>query len=201
MAVNEIYRASFEFTNPSADGSLFTTAHYRTSAVSTPISNSAEGQEIADDLVADVVADYLDLIEDTFTFVGVNVIGITDPLVGVSASSGSPGLLTTESLSMRSAPVVKLLTGIRGRSFRGRMFLMAPTEANQDGGVMGSAYITDLDTFMASIEVLVGASSNVYRQTIYSPTLSTPPTIFIDNLVTEAVVNPTLGSQRSRQTV
>lgn len=202
MAVNNIYRASFEFTNAAATGPMFFTAHYRTTNVASPISDAAEGQEIADELRDNGNTSYVNIISTTFTFVGVNVIGINKPLVGTSAASGLAGLLSSEALPMRSSPVVKLLTGLRGRSFRGRMFLMAPPETEQASGVLIGSYVSVIENFFGTIQRLsLGASGNIYDQTIFSPTLSNPPTTFIDNLVSASVVNTVMGSQRSRQEV
>lgn len=202
MSVNEIYKASVIFSAPGADGDMVYNLHYRTTEVNSPISNSAEGLEIAQE-VADITDDlYLPSLADAFTFERVDVIGITDPLVGQTVVVNLPGESANEVLPFRSAPVVKLLTGIRGRSFRGRVFLMAPAENQQDGGVLGGGTITAIDTYIADLNQLnQQPSTNVYRLTIYSETLSSPPTTFIDNLVATRLVNPTLGSQRRRQEV
>lgn len=202
MSVNEVYRASMIFNDPLASGDIVVTSHYRTSSVIVPISNPAEALEIAVEVVGAVNNDLLGLLSTTMTFTEVNVIGITDPFVGVTQVAGGTGSATGEALPMRSSPVVRLNTELRGRSFQGRMFLPTPTEINQAGGVLVPAYITAANIFIAAMQILTGATSgNTYRQTVYSRTLSTPPTIVVDNLVISSTLNATMGSQRRRQTV
>lgn len=202
MAVNDIYRASCIFGAVGADGDLVFTVHYRTTNVTTPISRQAEAQEIADELGGNVETVYMPLLPSEITFDKVDVIGITDDTVIASYGSGAVGTDAGQPVPLRSAPVIKLQTGLRGRSFNGRMFLMPPSESQQDGGVLAGNYIAALALFQATIQrISLQPSGNIYDQTIYSRTKSNPPVEYIDNLVSTAIVNPTMGGQRGRQKV
>lgn len=202
MALNDVYRASAIFTHPQGDGDLVFTRHYRTTTVATVVSGVVEAQEIATEYVNNVETQYLPHLPEDYTFVEMNVIGITDPTVTTTLASGLPGLIDGDAVAIRSAPVIKLGTGLRGRSFNGRMFLMAPPEANQDGGVITPAYVTLLEGFLGFIlRLSVTVSNNIYDSTIYSPTLSLAQETIVDTLITTQIVNSTMGSQRGRQKV
>lgn len=202
MAVNDVYRASAIFTSPTADGEMVFTTHFRTVTVNTVISRQQEGQEIADECRDTIDSLYLQEIGADITFQQVNVIGITDSTVGAVATSQSPGTAVGDSMAMRNAPVVKLLTGLRGRSYNGRIYLMPPPESVNAGGVLLASYVTDLETFVTGYRRLSQQpSTNIYDMTIYSPTLSGPSGPIIDNLVETIICNPQLGSLRSRQKV
>lgn len=202
MALNDVYRASMIYNHPNGDGDLVVTRHYRTTVVNTVVSGAVEAIGIALELNNNTEIQYLPFINDDYTYVECNVIGITDPLVGVTAPSGLPGQLLSAAVALRSAPVIKLSTGVRGRSFNGRNFLMAPSEDRQENGVLTGTHITEIDTYMGFIQRLaVNPENNIYDSTIFSLTLSTPPTIIVDTLVTGHTVNATLGSQRGRQKV
>ncbi len=82
------------------------------------------------------------------------------------------------------------------------MFLMAPTEDRQANGIITAGHIAEINNLLGFIlRLSVNPSSNVYDTTIFSKTLSTPPPLIVDNLVTTQITNATLGSQRGRQLV
>lgn len=201
MSVNQVYKATAKFLTAGNTGEMNFNIHYRTTNVVNAITNSEEAQEIADALVADILLNYLLFIPNSITFRGVAVIGVSDPLVGVIANANNSGAGGANALSFRSAPVVKLGTGLRGRSYNGRLYLMTVDESQQTGGLMLQTYIDSLVTVVDGWKSLTGlASTNEYEMTIYSPTLSTPGNI-IDNIVQSVSINPYLGTQRSRQDV
>ncbi len=202
MALNDVYRTSNIFTHPEGDGELIFTRHYRTTTVNTMVSGVLEATDIATELLNNIEVTYLPTLAATFTFVETVVIGITDPTVQFSLASGFPGQAGTEAVALRSAPVVKLGTGLRGRSFNGRMFLMAVTEDRQTGGVLSAPAIAEIDSLMGFIRRLsINVNNNVYDSTIFSLTLSTPPAIIVDTLINSEITNATMGSQRGRQVV
>ena len=82
------------------------------------------------------------------------------------------------------------------------MFLPAPTETRQTNGVISTDFQGILETWLADFAQLDDGSGNVFRFTVFSPTLSTFPSgPFIDNTITTMVVNRTMGSIRGRQEV
>lgn len=201
MAVNNVYKATYEFSAPDAAGPMNFNIHYRTVIDNTSQSAQAEAGEIAQEAVNTVLLDYIPLVPTPVTFIGVTVVGLTDPTALGQVASGANGGGGVNPVSYRNAPVAKLLSGQRGRSLNGRIFLMASDESQQTGGVMLATYITSLQAAVEAMRVLVGVTStNVYQATIYSEVLTGTGPI-VDNLVENIVVNPKFGTQRSRQDV
>lgn len=201
MAVNDVYKATAFFTAPTAEGEMTFNVHYRTVTVNTPEGDGQEALDIADRFRAMIELNYLLFIPTEVVFERVTVVGVTNPLIGVEQISGNTGGGGVNPLSYRSAPVVKLRSGLRGRSYNGRIYLLCPDESQQTGGTMLTTYVASLATFVESIRLLTGiVSLNEFQATIYSPTLSEGGPI-IDNIVESFVINPRLGSQRSRQSV
>lgn len=201
MAVNDVYKASVIFTSPNAAGEMEFNLHYRTTTVNVPISDSAEALDIAANMSAILQAEYFPVLPDVITLQRIDVVGISDPLVGVSFAVGVVGGDAGDVASFRNAPVMKLGTGLRGRSYNGRAYLMAPVDSRAENGVLTATYVnTTQDTFAALQVITAATSTNEYSLTIYSPTLSAGGPV-LDNLVTSWDMNPKCGSQRSRQDV
>lgn len=202
MAIDDVYKCSWIFTAPGADDEMVVTAHYRTIDVVNPISGSDEAFEIAQEARIDTENLYRSLITTNVTFVRTDVIGITDPLVTSTSASGLAGTAIGDTMAFRNAPVVKLLSGLRGRNYNGRQFWMAPPESAQNSGVLTVQYQGDIESFVNSLVVFNNVpSGNTYRMTVYSRTLSALQGVIVDSIVTQVVVNSVLGSQRSRQRV
>ena len=201
MAVNDVYKATIVFNAPNSAGEMQFSFHYRTVVVNTPLSRPDEAIDIAGNLGVVITNDYIPVLPEEITWLRTEVIGITDPTVGVTFSTNTPGTVVGRHTSLRVCPVVKLSTGLRGRSFNGRVYLMSPDESNLNQGVFNAGFVTALETFIDNAILIVAATStNEYQMTIYSPTLTgTGPVV--DNLVTGRTVNPKPGSQRSRMDV
>ncbi len=200
--LGDIYRCSAVWEAPGADGKMVFTAHFKTQEVQTPIGDFEEATEIAVEAFTTIDLLYLPFISDTFTLEEINVIGISNPLIGVTNPIGATGALAGDTLPLRSAPVAKLTTGLRGRSYNGRMFLLAPLESQQNGGTLTTAYQNALQVFIGGYRRFSqGASGNVYDMAIYSEVLSTAQGQPVANFVANWAVNNTLGSQRGRQRV
>lgn len=201
MPVNSVYRITARFTAPEADGEMNFNVHYRMTANISPVSEIEEATELGQAFNNDVSLNYMSLVPDDVTFIGSYVVGISNPQIGVLVNTSTGGGGGLNPLPYRSAPVLKFLTGTRGRSFQGRIYLMTIDESQQTSGVMLSTYITSIETFAASLLTQIGlVTTNEYSLTIFSPTLTgTGPVV--DNLVTARQLNPQLGSVRSRQNV
>lgn len=201
MAVNDVYKATAKFDAPDADGEMNFNIHYRTVTVNTPQGDTEEAQAIADTLVNQIALNYVLLMPTPITFLGVDVIGVTNPLIGVTSPASNPGGGGANPVSYRSAPVAKLLTGIRGRSYNGRIYLMTVDESQQTGGVMLPSYTASLQTAVESFRLLTDiATTNEFQATIFSKTLTGTGPI-VDNIVSTIQINPRFGTQRSRQDV
>ena len=202
MALNDVYKCSWIFTAPGADDEMVVTAHYRTIDVVTPGSGQDEAFEIAQEARLDCENTYLSIITPDITFERTGVIGITDPLVTSTSASGLPGVAVGDVMAYRNAPVVKLLSGLRGRTYNGRQFWMAPPESAQNAGVLTTSYTDTLRIFVNGLVVFNNVpSGNSYRMTIYSRKLTLQTGSIVDNLVTQVATNSVLGTQRSRQKV
>ena len=202
MSLGDVYRASAIFEVPGADGKMVFTSHFRTEVVNTVLTDFQEAADIAIEAASTIETFYMPFVSDQFIFEEVKVIGISNPLVGVSQVSNTAGSDTDDYVALRSAPVARLKTGIRGRSYNGRMFLLPCGEAQQNGGTMISSYVTSLTTFIAAYRRLSQQpSTNVYDMVIYSKKLSDASMTVVSNLVANWLVNDTMGSLRGRQTV
>lgn len=180
---------------------LMFNCHHRTVTVNTVLTDQEEALDIAQELVDTIISTYIPLLGDAITFQEVETIGISNPLVTATIIADTAGALAEQLVSLRSAPVIKLGTGLRGRSYNGRMFFMPPTEQQQSGGVLGATPQANIQLVVTAIRRLsTQPSTNVYDMTVYSPTLTGEGPV-VDNLVTVWSTNNTLGSQRGRQTV
>lgn len=202
MALNDIYRCTFEFSSPTADGNMVWVNHFRTTEVNSVISDLNEAVEIATENVGVVGSLYLQEITSNITFLGCTVVGITKPTVTTQVAVSNPGTAIGESVSMRDAPVIKLGTGLRGRSYNGRIYLMPPPESVNDGGTILASHCTDLETFVNGLKrVSTQPSGNKYDMVVYSRTLSVPPTSYVSTVVTTVSCNPKTGTQKRRMAV
>lgn len=195
MAVGDFYRASAIYSHPNATGEVVNLYDYEQTDIEVVKTEDQYCTEIAVELAQGVEADFLPSLSDAWTFLRVNCFNIDQPTFEGSASSGNVGGIAGDSVAIRSAPVVTKLTGFRGRSFRGRTFLPAPLEVDQDGGVITSGHQTVLQTFMDNQRILVHASGNRYVAVVYSEKLITGTQIGTYE------VKLTMGSIRGRQKV
>lgn len=139
---------------------------------------------------------------DVITLPTLDCFVVNDPLSEGATSPALTGGDIGDIVSRRTAVVVKKLTGLRGRSFRGRMFLPPPTEGRQANGEITPTYQGIIETWLTDFVQLDDGAGNVFRFTVFSPTLSTfPAGPFIDNPVSNLIVHLTLGSIRGRQDV
>lgn len=200
MAVNDIFQCSINWIiagNPAAN-----VLHFRQNSYDGLTSRPALCVILLDMMSDSINTFYRPDLATVITLPTQDCFVINDP---ISSGTNTPGLTggdASELISRRSAVVVKKLSGLRGRSFNGRFFLPAPTEGQQSGGVITGALQTVISTWLADFAQLDDGSGNVFRLTVFSPTLSTFPSgPFIDNTVLTMVVQTTLGSIRGRQKV
>lgn len=108
---------------------------------------------------------------------------------GIGLRSGS------DTLPLQAAAIITWRTGLAGRSRRGRSYLPSTIEGDigQAGGI-GSTYAGLLADFATDLLTMVTpVSLDEWQLHVWSPTLS------VATRVTEFVVRPYLGTQRSRR--
>ncbi len=200
MAVNDIFQCSINWVlagNPAAN-----VVHFRQTSWDGGTSRSDLCVILLGLIATSISTFYVPDLSNAVTLPTMDCFVINDPL---SAGTTAPGLVgsdISEMLSRRSSVVVKKLTGLRGRSFRGRMFLPPPTETRQQNGEINAAFQAIIEAWMVDFAALTDGASNIFRFSVFSPTLSTfPAGPFIDNIINAVVVHTTLGSIRGRQEV
>mgnify|MGYP000530197881 CR=1 FL=1 len=195
MPLNDIYRATVKFSNPVAPTDMVYVLHYQITNAGGQPDGFGEALELAQELVSQTETLYLPFIPNTHTLVGVDVIGVTDPLVQATWNSGVTGSDADQAVSLRNAVCVNWKTGVRGRSYDGGSNLMAPSESQQDSGVILPSYITDITPYLANIDSLLRPNLDEFSLGIYSRKLGvfTPVTTFI--------VRSTFSTVKSRQPV
>lgn len=183
MAQDDIYRAAFRYTAPGANpNGMVYVIHYQIESIITPVSDAEEASELAGELINRTQSLYLSHLPDAITFEDVEVIGVSNPLVGIKVSSGQNGLVPNQPVPYRNAVHTTNKTGLRGRSYNGRTNLMACSEGVQNGGVIDNSHLTGVFDYMNDIATPVGSvTSNAYRMGVYSKEklVFTPVTNFI----------------------
>jgi len=202
MALDDVFECAVTYAQPGADGELVNVLHYRQTTYDGVSSITAMGDLVSAQIIAGLDGNYMTSASDTLTLERVDWFAVTDPTFGGSVVSGTVGIIVSEALSIRSAPVIKKITAQRGRKFQGRWFMPTVTEDQQTRGIMNATIIGVLEGLAATLRVVNdGPEDNIFQMTVYSRKLSTPPAIVVDTLVTGFVVNPVLGSVRGRQKV
>lgn len=195
MAVDDIYQAVFSFNHPNGDGALSFSQHYRLDVINATRTEAQYALDLGTELVLECNALYMPHLSSDIEFVQVDVLNVTQPQYGNIQLSGVTGGLVEQCVSIRAAPVISKRSVLRGRSRRGRMFLMAPTEAQQSGGELNGAAKTLIQTFVNALLIVTPATSNIYQAVIWSKVLL-EATDQVQNLVRD-----TVGSIRGRQKV
>lgn len=202
MAVNDIYEIAVIYSNPNADGEMANVFHYRQTAYDTLSSDLDMLIDCMTFFQDDLEANYLPTLNSDFTLLRLDGFIVNKPLIGTSTFSSTAGGSSDEYLPLRSAPVATKTTGVRGRSFRGRSFLMPVAELDQNGGGFTGPAKAALQAIIDGwLQFENVTTTNIWKMTVFSATLSTPPTIFIDNIVQTYALRQVFGSIRGRQKV
>ena len=195
MSIGDVYRASILFNGTEADNPMIMTLHYQTNQISVPGTPADEAQEIAEGVSDIIVADYPPLMSNTLSYERTNVIGITEPTAQGSKVDITVGQSVTGVSSWRVAPVISWKSGLRGRSYNGRVFAMAPPEDNVGSGSLGGPYQTALFNLANNLATVTLANGNEYIVGTWSRKLQ----IFTQS--SGIIVRATVGTQKSRQKV
>lgn len=158
--------------------------------------------EICNQWISDWTTSAAPISSTDITLVGVEGWVYQAPTIAVAVSSGVTGSLVEELLPIRSSPVVKKNTGLRGRSYQGRFYSWPPTETQSNQGALTGAYELALNGFYNSIVTFVAGTGDTYALVVLSRVLSPlPPANPVNTLVTSVDVQGVAGSQRKRQKV
>lgn len=196
MALNDFYRTSIIFNHPNADGDVVNVVDFELLNIGTIVSEEEFCEELAQQVVTIVEAELLPALTDSWTLNQVTCFNITQPQFQGNDVSGSAGAIDNESVAIRSAPVATKRTGLRGRSFNGRMFLPSIPETNQDAGVMNAGLLAVLNTYVEELRNFsTTVNTNEYIMVVFSQLLLN------GTRVTSLSVRSTLGSIRGRQRV
>lgn len=194
MAQFETYNTVWSFTHPDAGNAISTGIDYR--LVSDPGGQSEFDimQALFDAIDPIIQADYLPLIATDFQLVQIEMFNHNAPQFGATFAVGQSGGISGQSVALRSAPVVSKRSALRGRSFRGRFYLMAPTEPDQSNGVLTGTYRTNIESFLSNMLSVIDATTGfAFNAEIWSTKLN------LGTPVTEFILRRTMGGQRKRQ--
>lgn len=123
----------------------------------------------------------------------------TAPAIEYTAALPDAGADTSEALPANAAAVIKWTTGIPGRSFRGRTYLMGLTVAMVEGNSLISSYVTALQTMGINLLDILNATD--YELVVVSKwSYGNARTQGLVTPITSAFVDPFVDSQRRRLT-
>lgn len=195
MAVNDVYQATAVYTSPLVDGDIVNVIHYRLTTLATPKTEDLLCLEIAVEIKDTYVNELNPSLPTDLTLDRVDCFNVDQPTFSNSTLSGDAGDVIGDALPPRNAPVISKKTGLRGRSFRGRMYLPFLSELQQNGGVITPAALVNIQDFADDLIVETAPSSNQWELTVYSAKLGS------DALVTSMVPRSEMGSVRGRKKV
>jgi len=132
--------------------------------------------------------------------------GITKPQIGGVGSvtqALNGGTAADQGVSMRTAAVVSKMTTMRGRHFRGRMYVPAIGEQAQSSGVLVAAAVGYLGVASNALRIVneAGLASPQFDMVVYSPSLSAETGQIVATEVASFRVRDVLGTIRGRQSV
>ncbi len=195
MAIDDFYRSTIVFTNPSADGEVVNVVDYQSTVLATPVSEIGQVGELAVEIKQTVEALLMPNLSAVWTLDRVDVFNITQPQFAATTPSGITGAVGVDSVSPRTAVIMSKKTGLRGRSFNGRMFSPSPPEDQQNNGVLEGTFVTIMQAYGDDLLVLTTPGLNEYKMVVFSEVL-------VDgNQVIVMIVRSDLGSIRGRKQV
>ena len=172
---------------------------YRITAINNAGSLSAWLATCAGTYTAAWTTALLAMLADEFTFDRAEAFNRNDLTEGATLTIDIDGTGNADGLPLRMAAVILKETGLRGRSYLGRMSFPAILGTLQDNGILDDAVVAALTTWAGATRIL-GDATNQGHLTVYSPTLSTPDIVF-NTLVSSYTIRNVMGSIRGRQPV
>lgn len=200
MALNDLYHCALVFQHADAEGEMVTILHYKQSNDVAPGTEVDYMTALADAIEDEFDLNYVNDITTDIEFDRIEIYNMDKPTFAYTHAVNKIGAAVGEAAPLRSAPVVTKNTAFRGRSYRGRNFLMPPPESEQNAGVMLSGYVLRLETFMTGLLQLTGVGfANLFELQVYSKKLSDLSGLTENFNVTGFVVRTNLATQRGRQ--
>jgi hypothetical protein len=200
MAVGDIFETVWRWTV--GGESLVNVVHYRNTVYDGSSNGPALCVKVLQAIETVMISDWKPIGSVNVTLVGLDAFIVNEPTSSGTEPASVSGDVVGELAPLRSSPVAKKSSALRGRSYRGRMFTPPIPELHQAGGVIVGINRTNLDDWLEEIRIVDDGAGNTFRMTIYSPTLSNPATpLFVDTVVQTIIVQLNLGSIRKRQDV
>lgn len=196
-SLGDVINFAYRGTNGASNSGWVMSVDYRITSINNAGSLNTWANALKTTWVNAWVAPLLGVFTDTFEGVDVTIFNRTDPTEGLTLEATYDGTATVDGLPLRASIVVNHLTGLRGRSFRGRTSMPAPTEGQQDDGEI----VEGLSTLTAAFWTANTTSGTVTDQgsmVVHSARLSTPSVVF-NTIVTGHIIRGFMGSIRNRQ--
>lgn len=160
-------------------------------------------QNLADAIRTEWVGNLLPLLVDDYAVTSVEVVGVDDPTIIATNTSGATGASTGGPLPEFVVGNVKLSTGVRGRSFQGRFGipgLPAAVLDSANGNLFSSSALGSYQTAVEDfVNALLGAGINREMAVISTISGGTPRPSPIATAVTTVELQPAFGSRVSRK--
>lgn len=194
MALNNTYRCSVVYQNTFADGEVVNVLDYVQTSLVSPDSEVGYCTELGSRLSDLIFANYLSILSTLWIVDRIDVYNIDQPTFATSVAVSLAGTSAGDVLGPRNAVLARKLTGLRGRSFRGRAFFPSPKEDQQQAGDLTPAFVTAMQAFVDGLVTVTAASANVYRLAVRSEKL------LLSTLVTSFDVRAGIATIRGRKT-
>lgn len=196
MAIGDVFKLSIVSTFTGND-QIVNNLHYKQLAVPT----DPPAQALADLFLAEAMPAYLNLLSTRIT---VQLLEVRQVLGGEGSYDltvdDNGNLSSDDIVPLTSAPIISWRTGLIGRAHRGRTFLPAIPEGNQDAGNLDTSYKTLMGSFAASARVLDDGTDEIFQLCIFSTELDGAPRVPpVGTLVTSWIIRDNMGSQRRRR--
>ena len=195
MAVNDVYRISVIFSSAFFDGDAVNVLDFRQTVIVIAKTEPQFCSELAAEVGNAYVNNYMADVADVITLERVECFNVTQPTFQAAVQFNVPGTLNQPLVSPRSSVVVSKNSGLRGRSFNGRLFLLPPTETQQDAGNLTVPYEAIVQTFVTGLIALILSNLNQYKLVVFSTKLG------LDTLVATMITRTILGTIRGRRKV
>ena len=198
MAVNDIFEATLSWSI--VGNTIVNVMHWRQNVYDGSSSRPALCVLMLKEIETETLANWEPTGSDQVSLIKLEAYVVNSPTDFGAEPVNFNGALTGDVMPVRSNPVMRKLTLLRGRSYRGRMFLPPIREADQDAGTIVGAHRTALENWVDLLRNLNDGAGNTWKMCVFSPTLSTfPGGPFISTDVSSVQADLVLGGIRKRQ--
>ena len=198
MAVNDKYLVTIQYTSGLFTGHAFNVLAFNTVKQPETITNQQAVQQLLANMGSLLSARLKPLLPTQVVISGLRAIGLTDPTFQEDDAVNITGAATGGFVSSRAAVVVSLLTGLRGRSYRGRMFIPTPTDVSAENGRLTATAATAYAAVVRSLLTENVPNASGFEMGVYSRKLSKDQGTPVVTKITDIAVRTVLGSIRGR---